>query len=352
MSLYVDIEKRFNNFFLKTKFEIKSGVLAVFGESGCGKSLTLKCIAGIEKPDNGKIILNGRKLFDSELKINIPSYKRNVGYLFQNYALFPNMTVEQNIYKVIKRKKAEKIKITSEIIKKFYLEGLEKKYPKQLSGGQQQKTAIARMIASDPEIMMFDEPFSALDDFVKWKLEQEFINIVKEFNKITLFVSHNIEEVYRISDKIAVMNNGFIEKFGNKKEIFKNPDTLSTALLTGCNNISRAVKKDKYTIKALDWQIDLKLNQEIFNDINYIGIHSQDFKLADKKDGNNIIKCRILKLIEDINYVIIVFCNAENHQKGEFTNLNYKILKSQWNGLAENGCLYLKLPENRLIQMR
>lgn len=352
MLLYVDIEKRISNFFLKVKFEIENEILAIFGESGCGKSFTLKCIAGIEKPDSGKIVLNDKILFDDKLNIDIPAYKRNIGYLFQNYALFPNMTVEQNIYRVIKGDKVKKIKMTAEMINRFALKGLEKKYPKQLSGGQQQRTAIARMVASEPEIMMFDEPFSALDDFIKWKLEQEFIIMLKEFNKTTLFVSHNIQEVYMISDKVAVMKDGIIERIESKKEIFKNPNTISTALLTGCNNISNAVKKEKNIVKALDWQMDLKLETEITDSIKFIGIHSQNFEVVKIPNGNNVMKCRILRWIEDIDYIIILFCNTENKQSSEFSTLNIKISKNQLNELTKNEFFYLRFPENRLIQMR
>ncbi len=164
MSLSVDIEKKLGAFHLRSKFEVPDETMALLGASGCGKSMTLKCIAGIVTPDRGRIVLGDRVLFDSEKKINLPPQQRKVGYLFQQYALFPNMSVEQNILCGIRSgDKAEKRCVLAEKIRMFRLEGLEKKHPAQLSGGQQQRVALARILCSEPEAILLDEPFSALD---------------------------------------------------------------------------------------------------------------------------------------------------------------------------------------------
>ena len=153
MSLYVDIEKDLGSFKLKVKFEQENGILGLLGQSGCGKSMTLKCIAGIVKPDKGKIISNGTVFFDSEKKINLSPQKRKVGFLFQNYALFPHMSVKENIQLGIQNlSKEEKDEITSKYLKKFKLEGFENRYPWQLSGGQQQRIALARALCLNPKI--------------------------------------------------------------------------------------------------------------------------------------------------------------------------------------------------------
>ena len=155
MSLYVDIEKRLGAFRLQSKFEVAGETLALLGASGCGKSMTLKCIAGIVTPDRGRIVLNGRVLFDSEKKIDLTPQQRRVGYLFQQYALFPNMTVEQNILCGIREgSRAEKRALAAEKIRMFRLEGLEKKHPAQLSGGQQQRVALARILCSEPQALL------------------------------------------------------------------------------------------------------------------------------------------------------------------------------------------------------
>ncbi|MBR3585808.1 MAG: ATP-binding cassette domain-containing protein, partial [Oscillospiraceae bacterium] len=165
MSLIVDIHRTLGAFTLDVTFEAENGVTCLLGASGCGKSFTLKCIAGIEKPDSGHIELDGVVLYDSEKRINLPPQERQVGYLFQNYALFPNMTVRQNILCGLHREKnrAEKAQKLSEMLKLMQLEGLENHRPAQLSGGQQQRVALARILVNEPRMLMLDEPFSALD---------------------------------------------------------------------------------------------------------------------------------------------------------------------------------------------
>ena len=204
---------------LESAFETGNETLALLGPSGCGKSMTLKCIAGIVTPDSGRIELNGRVLFDSEKKINLPPQKRKVGYLFQQYALFPNMTVEQNIETALRdRPKEERKRIAAEKIKAFHLEGLEKHKPSQLSGGQQQRTALARIIASEPEILLLDEPFSALDSELRFFMEKEVQRVINEFGQSTIIVTHNRGEAYRLSDNIATMEKGRILSIQNKSQ--------------------------------------------------------------------------------------------------------------------------------------
>lgn len=209
MAISVNIEKHFNDFSLNINFEAKNETLALLGASGCGKSLTLKCIAGIEKPDKGKIILNGRTLFDSEKNINLTPQERNIGYLFQQYALFPNMTAKKNILVgAHKSPKQDKDKMLNEMIKLLHLEGLENKYPHQLSGGQQQRVALARILANKPEVLLLDEPFSALDSKLKWELELNLIEVLSTYSKTAVYVSHDPEEVARICDYVCQISGG------------------------------------------------------------------------------------------------------------------------------------------------
>ena len=162
MSLYIDINKDLSSFNLKVSMESKGGIIGFLGASGSGKSMTLKCIAGLEKADTGKIVINEKVLFDSENKINIKTKDRKVGFLFQNYALFPHMTIRDNIeIGLDKLSRSEKNKLSSTYIQKFGLKGLENRYPWQLSGGQQQRVALARALITSPDILLLDEPFSA-----------------------------------------------------------------------------------------------------------------------------------------------------------------------------------------------
>lgn len=274
MSLKVNIKKRLGNFNLDVAFETERGVFAILGASGCGKSMTLKCIAGIETPDEGRIELNGRVLYDSAKKINLTPQKRRVGYMFQDYALFPNMTVEQNI-KAGMGKHPEKEKVRS-YINRFRLEGMEKHYPAQLSGGQKQRVAMARMIASEPDILLLDEPFSALDSYLKWELEQEMRDMLAEVQKPVLFVSHNRDEVYRLCSMVSCIDHGKMEVIEKTKEFFHNPKTKTAAVLSGCKNISAAEIVDNNHIKALGWGITLCVS-EIPEETKAVGIRAHSF---------------------------------------------------------------------------
>lgn len=181
----MDIEKDLSSFKLKVEIKQEKGTLGFLGESGSGKSMTLKCIAGLEKPTRGKIVLNDRVLFDSEKKINLSTQDRKVGFLFQNYALFPHMTVSQNIeLGLLKLSKSEKKEIVARYLDILKLNGFEGRYPWQLSGGQQQRVALARALATSPDILLLDEPFSALDHHLRSNMEKELMNMLKDYKEI------------------------------------------------------------------------------------------------------------------------------------------------------------------------
>lgn len=221
MALLVDIEKTLGSFHLQVQLEAGDEVLGLCGNSGCGKSLTLRCIAGVEKPDRGRIILNGVTLFDSDKHINLSPQKRRTGLLFQNYALFPNMTVRQNIRAGTLRDQQteeERSRKVSELMESFGLSELSGHYPRQLSGGQQQRTALARILVSEPQILMLDEPFSALDSELKFHLEAGVREVIRRFGKTSILVSHDRGEAYRLSDRIAMMCDGRTEKILSKEE--------------------------------------------------------------------------------------------------------------------------------------
>lgn len=206
-SLEVSIHKKLNEFDLEVSFLAKpNSCIGILGSSGCGKSMTLKSIAGIVDPDSGRI--EGDQIFfDKEKKINMKPQQRKVGYLFQNYALFPNMTVEQNIATGLERKDAKKV---NEMIKRFQLEGLEKSYPRQLSGGQQQRVALARIFAYNPDILLLDEPFSAMDSSLRETLRLELMRTLKDYEGITILVTHDRDEAYELCDTILLMDKGKI----------------------------------------------------------------------------------------------------------------------------------------------
>ena len=229
MSLQVEIEKKLNDKVLSVSFDTegKQGITGILGASGCGKSMTLKCIAGIETPDRGKIVLNGRVLFDSGKKINLRVQDRHVGYLFQNYALFPNMTVEKNIaagfqYRPGQKMSAEEIKKqTADYMELLHVTELKSSYPRKLSGGQQQRLCIARALAVKPEVLLMDEPTSALDPGSTMKVE-ELMNELKK-NYTVVIVTHNMQQAARISDRTAFFLLGELVEVGPTNQIFSTP---------------------------------------------------------------------------------------------------------------------------------
>lgn len=198
--LEVQIYKKLAEFDLDISFQVNDNILGLMGASGSGKSMTLKCIAGIETPDQGRIVLNNRVLFDSEKKINVPIQKRNVGYMFQSYALFPNMNVYENISVGLRARKVKDVDIVvQKVMQQFRIFELASRYPKQLSGGQSQRVALARLIAYEPDVLLLDEPFSALDEDLKKDLLQELKSEL-QISKPVIFVSHDKEEVNYLCD--------------------------------------------------------------------------------------------------------------------------------------------------------
>lgn len=308
MSLYINIEKRLENFTLDVELEQLNKITGLLGESGCGKSMTLKCIAGLENPDKGQIILNGKVLFDSEKNINLKPQDRNIGFLFQNYALFPHMTVSENIKVGIGYlSKDKQEKICSEYIKRFHLENLQKNYPWQLSGGQQQRVALARALIKNPDILLLDEPFSALDYHLRYNLEIELKDMLKDYEGQVVFVTHDIEEAYRVCDDIMVYNKGVSGEKRNKKELFTNPSSLSEAKLTGFKNISR-IKCIDDKIYANDWDIYINVGKyRKVKNKNYLCIREHDIKLYkdDVHKKENKIKLNVINIIENpFNYIL------------------------------------------------
>lgn len=334
MSLIVDIEKDFGSFSLKVNINQESGVLGFLGESGCGKSMTLKCIAGIVKPDKGKIILNGRVFFDSQKKINIPPQERKVGYLFQNYALFPHMTVKENIEIGLGNfSKEEKSKIVKDYLRKMKLEGFEKRYPYQLSGGQKQRIAFARALACNPEVLILDEPFSALDYHLKSNMENELIDIINDFKGHIVYVTHDISESYRICDDIVVFNKGLAINKRSKKDLFKHPMSMTEAIITGCKNISEIDIIDERRVFAKEWGIECTLSQDVIDKAKYIGIRAHHMRIVKNNlqfSRENLFQLSVVKVFESSFTYIIYVKNLEDENSSTIqleTNKNIEPLK-------------------------
>lgn len=221
MKLDVKLCKKLREFELMAEFSVDSCCVGFTGPSGSGKSMLLKCIAGIETPDSGRIMLGDRILFDSEKKINLPPRKRNVGYLFQNYALFPNMTVEKNIQSGLKAagiEKKEREKRTMQMLQLFRLEQIRDCKPDRISGGQKQRTALARMLVCRPEAILMDEPCSALDEELREYLQKELGQLLLQFDCPSILVSHDSNEVRMLCKERYRMKAGHLLGLQDEKE--------------------------------------------------------------------------------------------------------------------------------------
>ncbi|MDF2613443.1 MAG: Molybdenum transporter ATP-binding protein [Clostridia bacterium] len=351
--LEVSCEKSLGSFALKSSFTAQKGVLGILGASGCGKSMTLKCISGLSRPDRGSITLNGKVLFDSALKTNIPSRRRNIGYVFQNYALFPHLTVCQNIaYGIKNLDKRLRYQKATEMTRRMQLTGLEHHYPSQLSGGQQQRVALARTLIKDPELLLLDEPFSALDSHIKHLLEKELITIIKNnFDGIVLLVTHNVEEAYRICDHIMIMDKGENLQIGTKEEIIYTPSHITSARLTGCKNFLDVTvleaKDNHYILKSNDLIFKaVKTNQQPSkNMIAGIRAHHLSLSSVDTEKANSF-ECDILEKIEGVfSTTVILNCKG--------CILQAEISKASCPHIADgnNRKLMLHIPPKRVFLM-
>ena len=349
MNLEVNIKKKLKNFTLQVEFDSKDGVRGILGASGCGKSMTLKAIAGLITPDEGRIVLNNKVLFDSKQKINLSPQERRVGYLFQNYALFPNMTVEQNIMVGLQGSKREKQERIKEIIHMFRLDGLEKQYPNRLSGGQQQRVALARLLAYDPEVMLLDEPFSALDSCLKEQLQVQIKEILRKYQKTVLMVSHDRMEIYRLCDEVMTMKNGVILQSGTTKEVFEMPSDPITARLIGYRNISTIHWNVDGMAEAIDWGIPINSKDWNKQSSTIIGIHERNLCLRKQKEEEDSFCVEIIDIFEDIyEYQIVVApCKGRKQEKGTIWTIVKK--GEEWEEMQVGQKAWLTIPTEKMM---
>ncbi|MBN3949480.1 MAG: molybdate ABC transporter permease subunit [Nostoc sp. NMS7] len=354
VGLFVDIEKQLPSFHLRVSFNSNDQPLGLLGGSGAGKSMILRCLAGIETPTRGRIVLNGRVLFDSEQRINLPSRDRRIGFLVQNYALFPHQSVAQNIaFGLPKKLSAGSIRVqVEEQLIAMQLQGLGDHYPHQLSGGQQQRVALARALASQPEALLLDEPFSALDTHLRSQLEQQMTETLADYQGVTLFVTHNMEEAYRICPNLLVLEHGRAIHYGSKHDIFEHPTTVSVAQLTGCKNFSRVVLQSSQQVEATDWGCTLQVIEPVKSELSHVGIRAHQFIFTNDSSQENTFPCWVVRTSETPHRMTLFLKLHSPAKNSQDYHLQAEVFKEKWATMKDQPFpWYVRLDPLRLILM-
>jgi molybdate transport system permease protein len=368
MALEVQIEKKLPDFALEVSFRAEAEPLSILGASGAGKTMLLRCIAGLDRPDRGKIKLNDRVFFDSESHLNIPARQRRVGLLFQNYALFPHRTVAENIgFGLEGLPRDERSKRVSAIIERTHLPGLESRYSRTLSGGEQQRVALARALAIEPEALLLDEPLSALDTHLRSQMEIQLQETFAVYRRPTLLVTHNMEEAYRLGARLLVLSRGKVAASGAKERIFQRPPSVEVARLTGCKNISRARAISDHSVEALDWGCALRLTQPTTQSTSqstaqpagFVGIRAHHIEFVEANGASseeNVFPCWLVQSSET-PFRVTLFLTMQQHssqspQPGA-AQLQAEVYKEKWRRFHDKPLpWHVRLPSDSLFWMK
>ena len=347
MSLSVDIRKKLGKFQLQVQFEAGDERLALLGASGCGKSLTLRCVAGIIRPDAGKIVLDGVTLFDSAAGVDLPPQRRRVGYLFQQYALFPNMTVRQNIAAAVRDRAAQE-ETVSTLLRRFRLEELAGLKPGQLSGGQQQRTALARILASQPQVLLLDEPFSALDSYLKSQLELELMETLDQFPGTVLWVSHDRGEVFRSCQRVCVIDGGQSQPVQDLSQLFHAPGTEAAARLSGCKNFAAALPRGE-EVYLPAWDLTLHCGRPVPPDAVRAGVRARFVRPAGGP-GENVFPCAVVRVVEDVFSTIVIL--RPEGAAPDAPPLRMELDKMAWRALPDRERLTVQISPRDILLFR
>jgi molybdate transport system permease protein len=353
-NLTVHIQTQLPNFQLRVNFQAGSTPLGLLGASGSGKSLTLRSIAGLETPSQGRIVLNGRVLFDAAAGVNLPSRDRKVGLVFQNYALFPHLTVAQNIaFGMAAVPPSQRAAQVVDYLDQMDLSGLGDRYPAQLSGGQQQRVALARALASQPDILLMDEPLSALDTYLRSHIEKRLVEVLARYQGVTLFITHKLEEAYRLCPNLLVLSEGRILAHDTREAIFARPPSYAVARVTECKNFSRARPVGDGSVEALDWGCQLQVSEPIPPDLMHLGIRAHHLQFAQTLESPNTFPGWLAMITETQHKVTLYLKLHSAPQSPQDYHLQAEVYREKWEQLSDRpGPWPIHLDSNRLIMMR
>ena len=354
INLEVNIQKQLPDLLLDIAFKInyQQNPLGILGASGSGKTTLLRCIAGLTTPDRGIIRLNNRTLFDSAKGINLSPQEREVGLIWQDYALFPHLTVGENIAFGMDRKLTNSV-VNQEIemqLQQLNLTSLKDRFPNKLSGGEQQRVALARALASKPQIALLDEPLSALDTDLKSKLLQLLKTRLNNYSGLSLYVTHNLKEADAFCPQLLVIDRGKAIAFDTKQAVFNHPPNLKTAQIVGCNNFSPAKAINSQSLRVSAWQCNLKVTQAIPRTLSLIGIHAHRISFVPNKQGINIFPVWLAIHNELSDRVILYLKLHSPAEEAQDYHLMTEVSWSKWDKLQQLPTpWYIQIPANQII---
>jgi len=343
--LEMDIEKRLEQFTLHMNLRSGHGALGMLGASGAGKSMTLRLLAGVVTPDRGRIVLNKRVLFDSTTGENVRCAQRKIGIVFQDYALFPHMTVAENVgFGLGATDASERRLLIRQHLERMHISELSERYPGEISGGQRQRVAIARCMAMEPDALLLDEPFAALDPHLRRQTEEQLRETLAEYRGAVLFVTHDMEEAFRFCSELVVLDHGQMIASGPKHDLFERPRNVVAARLTGCKNIVAARRIGTSRIAVDAWECELETANEIPNSLTHVGIRSHQIAFTTDATKTNTFPCWQVGTSE-APHEMTVYLRLHTPPHGdEPADLQVDLPKDAWNALRP-------LPQPWLVRM-
>ena len=348
-TLDVDIRKTLEQFELDVRLRAGSAAVGLLGASGAGKTMTLRMIAGTVSPDRGRIVLNNRVLFDGASGVSVPAAQRKIGVVFQDYALFPHMTVAENVGFGLRGQSAQERQArVQQQLERMHIAELADRNPAEISGGQRQRVAIARCMAIEPDALLFDEPFAALDPHLRRQTEEQLRETLAGYNGAVIFVTHDMEEAFRFCTDLLVLDQGKVIAGGPKHQIFEQPGTVATARLTGCKNIvaARRIGADRIAVDAWSCELITKSTDAL----THAGIRSHQIQFQAGSIGENTFPCWLVASSEAPHEMTLYLRLHTAPDAGEPPHLQADIPKELWRTLsAAPQPWHIKLDPGRLL---
>ena len=334
-ALEMSVERRLENFDLKVDFRAVSGAVGLLGASGAGKTMTLRMIAGIVTPDRGRILLNGRVLFDRATGKNVPAARRRVGVVFQDYALFPHKTVAENVgFGLSDLPRPQRQARVQSLLERMHIAELADRYPAEISGGQRQRTAIARCLAIEPDALLFDEPFAALDPHLRRQMEEQLRETLADYRGAVIFVTHDMEEAFRFCTDLLVLDGGRVIASGPKHQLFEHPQSVVAARLTGCKNIvtARQIAVGRIAVDA--WNCELQTAGAVPVGLTHLGVRSHQIRFGSELSGENTFPCWLVSTSEAPHEMTLYLRLHNQPQSGDKPHLQADLPKELWRTLS------------------